>query len=55
MLTQIKGMEEGVHTMREGGKRRIIIPKDLGYTVQGLGPYPAGPRNRDTLAKVTST
>lgn len=49
---QIKGMEEGIHSMRVGGKRRIIIPQELGYTVQGLGPYPARARNRDVLVKV---
>lgn len=52
---QIKGMEEGLHSMRVGGKRRIVIPQELGYTVQGLGPYPANPRNRDVLVKVLYT
>lgn len=52
LAPQIRGMEEGMHTMRVGGKRRIVIPKELGYSVQGLGPYPAGPRNRDNLANV---
>lgn len=51
---QIKGMEEGLHSMRVGGKRRIIIPRELGYTVQGLGPYPANARNRDVLVKVST-
>lgn len=51
---QIKGMEEGMHSMRVGGKRRVIMPQDLGYTVQGLGPYPAEPRNRDVLIKVST-
>lgn len=49
---QIKGMEEGMHSMRVGGKRRVIMPQGLGYTVQGLGPYPADPRKRDILVKV---
>ncbi|CAM9826539.1 unnamed protein product [Ascophyllum nodosum] len=49
---QLKGMEEGLHTMRVGGKRRIIFPPQLGFSVQGLGPYPAYPRKRDTLVKV---
>ncbi len=51
---KIKGMEEGMHSMRVGGKRRVIMPQDLGYTIQGLGPYPAEPRNRDVLIKVST-
>lgn len=50
---QIKGMEEGMHSMRVGGKRRIIMPQGMGYTVQGLGPYPADPRKRDVLVQVS--
>lgn len=46
-------MEEGLHSMRVGGKRRVIIPREMGYTVQGLGPYPANARNRDALVKVS--
>lgn len=45
-------MEEGIHSMRVGGKRRVIMPQQLGYVVQGLGPYPADPRKRDVLVKV---
>lgn len=45
-------MEEGIHSMRVGGKRRVIMPQQLGYAVQGLGPYPADPRKRDVLVKV---
>lgn len=52
---QIKGMEEGIHSMRVGGKRRVIMPQGLGYTVQGLGPYPADPRKRDVLVQVNIT
>lgn len=51
---QIKGMEEGMHSMRVGGKRRVIMPQGLGYTVQGLGPYPADPRKRDVLVQVNT-
>lgn len=48
-------MEEGMHSMRVGGKRRVIMPQGLGYTVQGLGPYPADPRKRDVLVQVTTS
>ena len=43
----IRGIDEALHTMKVGGKRRIIVPKSIGYNEFGLGPLPEdGSRRR---------
>jgi FKBP-type peptidyl-prolyl cis-trans isomerase len=48
----IAGLDEGLHTMKEGGKRRIIIPPKLGFVDSGLGPIPASPFDRNKLSNL---
>ena len=43
-----QGLEEALHTMRVGGRRRVILPPALSFT-SDKGPLPPGPRQRETL------
>jgi hypothetical protein len=47
----IQGIEEAIHTMREHGHRRIIVPPRLAYVHGDLGPIPAETWVRQKLAK----
>ena len=47
----IPGLEEGIHSMTVGSRRRLIIPQTLGYYKEQLGPYPVNPNDRRKLNK----
>lgn len=50
----ISGFDEGLHTMKRGGRRRLIIPPKLGFVSIGLGPLPELPWERRKLNSLLS-
>ena len=48
----VAGLDEGLHTMKEGGVRRVIIPPKLGYVSGDVGPVPSGPWDRRKLVRL---
>lgn len=50
----IKGSEEGIVGMKAGGQRTIIIPANLGYGAEGMGPIPPNSNIR-VLVELVST
>jgi hypothetical protein len=47
----VLGFEEAVHSMRVGGRRRIIVPPALGYALPGMGPIPLSEGKRSKFFK----
>jgi len=49
-----QGIEEALHTMRVGGRRRVVLPPALGFTAD-KGPMPPGASARTKLFDAVSS
>ena len=47
----VRGIDEALHSMKVGGKRRVVVPRSIGYTDFGTGPVPTEPSDRRKLEK----
>lgn len=48
----IRAIDNGLHTMRLGSRRRLLIPPNLAYVDPGIGPIPVDPFRRKKLNQV---
>lgn len=48
---QILGLEEAIHSMNVGGRRRAIMSRDLAYYMTDLGPVPTSDFARKRFSK----
>jgi len=50
----VRGLEEAMHGMRAGGRRRVIIPAGQLSYITDKGPVPPGPQARDKMYKAVN-
>lgn len=50
----ILGLEEALHSMSVGGRRRAIIPRNLAYFKSDLGPVPSRDSSRRKFSRALS-
>ena len=50
----VRGLEEALHSMRPGGRRRVIIPAGQLSYITDKGPVPPGPQARAKMYKAVN-
>ena len=50
----VRGVEEALHSMRPGGRRRVIIPAGQMSYITDKGPVPPGPQARTKMYKAVN-